>query len=1447
MGPFWIPVVLLVATLPEFGIPRCLVDYPEVTPKRYFNYEGEIRNITLEVSSRGAQHLTSEIFKIFLEEVLGYPYVSLVKQKDHFNAENVFHRLSGLMDVDKFPVPNTTVNLEVWVPPNADASSWTASGSVEDAGLIGPPGRFGWFVPKALTGYLNGSLHWSLFQNPHLASTFNIPQMHFLEHVTPYLKNPETKRFYCEKDFCSLGLFVPAQCKRVPCAVLLADDPDYTSFVVSQINELGLLVRVAWVGPRLKELVETLTDLYTGGSRVLPGGATPAPVNGGAPAQSIVVLTWRPGEIVQDLPEDNDAEHGWPMMSQSPATGSGRANRSQGGIGIWSEEMYMEMGANGIDVVGSNKSTLKAPTKKASVQTNRYEYDAIAFPPCETFATFMLTNCKYEMHRLIKVVWSGLKEGARIAYEAIHRVKFRNGDYSDLLDRLANYHALPYSVESTGITSVACDWLRENRPVWENWIPHADQKTILYIGGIFPISGTTYTARSIATAANMAREAINSNDTVLRDYHLNLLSYNGQCKPDVVMKSFIEYMRLDDYKHFVGILGPACSDTVEPVAGVSRHFKTVVISYSAEGSSFSDRNKYPYFYRTIGENKQYRYVYLKLFNKLGWSRVAALSEDGQKYTEYISHLQDLLQNNSIHFVSNRKFPRERSNAAMSQYLLDLKNKNARIIIADVNDKAARSVMCEAYLQNMTARQGYVWFLPLWLSPTWYDTDLHNRGTEQDGVQGNAIPTLNDSNKGEIGPDQVQCTKEQMLIAIDGHLSMTHSYYANESDTMQENITVGEWRKRYHDMCLRENMTESNYAGYAYDAVWTYALALDALITENQSHAADLHSEETARRFVEHIDRIDFHGVSGRINFATGPSRISVINIMQWLNGSTRIIGTFSPNVTAGSDVVDGTLELNMSAIAWLTPNGQKPEDGRKPPKVCVLEGLSNLLDVSCEVGIVVANVIGFGFLAILIGAAFILMKRRYEKKVQMQQKYMKSLGLDLLSASSMHSLDKWEIPRDRVVINRKLGEGAFGTVYGGEADFDERGWMAVAVKTLKVGSNTEEKLDFLSEAEVMKRFDHKNIVKLLGVCTKSEPVYTVMEFMLYGDLKTFLLARRHLVNEKNAEESDEISSKKLTNMALDVARGLSYLAELKYVHRDIASRNCLINTSRIVKIGDFGMTRPMYENDYYKFNRKGMLPVRWMAPESLGLGIFTPMSDVWSYGVFLYELITFGSFPFQGLSNNQVLEHVKAGNTLTIPNGVKPQLEALLRSCWDLEVKKRMQASGIVDFLANNPRLISPCLDVPLASVQMEDSDQLDIHLPQRLRKCSMSMTNAVGVGGMPSMADGMRQRSLSATSDVSLPFSTSTHILDECMIPKEAEPHPLSLTQLLDNGCVHEPLLGESLNSNPISLLNAHPNVCLSKYVPLQRTISGSGAVGVGEGILVDPQIEPILNTSVV
>ncbi|KAH8245925.1 hypothetical protein KR032_011687, partial [Drosophila birchii] len=296
-----------------------------------------------------------------------------------------------------------------------------------------------------------------------------------------------------------------------------------------------------------------------------------------------------------------------------------------------------------------------------------------------------------------------------------------------------------------------------------------------------------------------------------------------------------------------------------------------------------------------------------------------------------------------------------------------------------------------------------------------------------------------------------------------------------------------------------------------------------------------------------------------------------------------------------------------------------------------------------------------------------------------------------------NTLDKWEIPKANVVINRCLGEGAFGMVYGGEAQLSSGMWTAVAVKTLKAGQSMEDRLDFLAEAEAMKKFNHRNVIKLLGVCLQNEPIYTIMEFMLYGDLKTYLLARRNMVNDKVPDDCD-ISAKCLTLYAMDVAKGLAYLAQQKYVHRDIACRNCLINSYRVVKIADFGMARPTFESDYYKYTRKSvrkLFPVRWMPPETLTLGLFTPASDIWSFGIVVYEVISLGSYPYQGLTNNEVLTYVKNGNTPRIPSGIKPQLKGLLKSCWSQEASKRPTAIEIIEYISNYPRLLTPSLEVP--------------------------------------------------------------------------------------------------------------------------------------------------------
>lgn len=208
---------------------------------------------------------------------------------------------------------------------------------------------------------------------------------------------------------------------------------------------------------------------------------------------------------------------------------------------------------------------------------------------------------------------------------------------------------------------------------------------------------------------------------------------------------------------------------------------------------------------------------------------------------------------------------------------------------------------------MSAKHGYVWFLPIWI----------------------------DRNSPEIygSVDMVNCTRDQIDEMLEGHFSLAHQSYAADDAIMETNHTVGEWKTNYG----LSNV--SHYGGYAYDAVWVYALALDKLITESETHLATLHSENTTKRFIEIISETDFIGVSGRIQFGDGGSRLSNIHVTQWYNNENHLVGVFEPNLSDenGTRVIEGgNFNLSMSEIKWFTPDGEIPCDGADS---CSVEGL----------------------------------------------------------------------------------------------------------------------------------------------------------------------------------------------------------------------------------------------------------------------------------------------------------------------------------------------------------------------------------------------------------------------------------------------------------------------------------------------------------------------------
>ncbi|XP_016103496.1 insulin-like growth factor 1 receptor [Sinocyclocheilus grahami] len=294
-----------------------------------------------------------------------------------------------------------------------------------------------------------------------------------------------------------------------------------------------------------------------------------------------------------------------------------------------------------------------------------------------------------------------------------------------------------------------------------------------------------------------------------------------------------------------------------------------------------------------------------------------------------------------------------------------------------------------------------------------------------------------------------------------------------------------------------------------------------------------------------------------------------------------------------------------------------------------------------------------------------------------------SVNPEYFSAAEMYVPDEWEVEREKITMCRELGQGSFGMVYEGIAKgvVKDEPETRVAIKTVNESASLHERIEFLNEASVMKEFNCHHVVRLLGVVSQGQPTLVIMELMTRGDLKSYL---RSLRSAENTSSLPLPPLKKMIQMAGAIADGMAYLNANKFVHRDLAARNCMVAEDFAVKIGDFGMTRDIYETDYYRKGGKGLLPVRWMSPESLKDGVFTTMSDVWSFGVVLWEIATLAEQPYQGMSNEQVLRFVMEGGLLDKPDNCPDMLFELMRMCWQYNPKMRPSFQEIISSIKDD-------------------------------------------------------------------------------------------------------------------------------------------------------------------
>ncbi|XP_039997295.1 tyrosine-protein kinase receptor TYRO3 isoform X2 [Xiphias gladius] len=277
-----------------------------------------------------------------------------------------------------------------------------------------------------------------------------------------------------------------------------------------------------------------------------------------------------------------------------------------------------------------------------------------------------------------------------------------------------------------------------------------------------------------------------------------------------------------------------------------------------------------------------------------------------------------------------------------------------------------------------------------------------------------------------------------------------------------------------------------------------------------------------------------------------------------------------------------------------------------------------------------------------------------------------------LSSRLLGSLKDALVERDKLTLGKELGKGEFGSVYEGIFTPEKGVNIKVAVKTMRVGIHSQEDLhEFLREAEIMKNFDHENVVTLLGVTLQREhdfpqPVpLVILPYMKHGDLHHFLIAQRY------GDIPMFIPHQCLLRFMIDIAAGMTYLSSQGFLHRDLAARNCMLGDDLRVSVADFGLSKQMYSSNYYRQKVAIRVPIKWLAMESLSESVYTTKSDVWSFGVTMWEIVSRGRMPYPGVHNHELLDLLKSGHRLKPPEECDQKLYEVMQSCWDKEPNRR--------------------------------------------------------------------------------------------------------------------------------------------------------------------------------
>uniref|UniRef100_UPI00398E7A96 ephrin type-A receptor 2 isoform X2 n=1 Tax=Pristiophorus japonicus TaxID=55135 RepID=UPI00398E7A96 len=294
-----------------------------------------------------------------------------------------------------------------------------------------------------------------------------------------------------------------------------------------------------------------------------------------------------------------------------------------------------------------------------------------------------------------------------------------------------------------------------------------------------------------------------------------------------------------------------------------------------------------------------------------------------------------------------------------------------------------------------------------------------------------------------------------------------------------------------------------------------------------------------------------------------------------------------------------------------------------------------------------------------------------------------------------------EIHPSAITKQKVIGAGEFGEVYKGILK-KGRKEIGVAIKTLKAGYTESQRIDFLSEASIMGQFSHHNVIHLEGVVTKYKPLMIVTEYMENGALDAYLRSN-----------DGDFSSLQLVGMLRGISSGMKYLSDMNYVHRDLAARNILVNSQLVCKVSDFGLSRVLEDDTEGTYTTSGgKIPIRWTAPEAIAYRKFTSASDVWSFGIVVWEVLSYGERPYWDMSNHEVMKSINEGFRLPAPMDCPSAIYQLMMQCWQQERTKRPKFCDIVnilDKLIRSPESLKSIADFdPRVSIRLPSTSGAD-------------------------------------------------------------------------------------------------------------------------------------------